>query len=222
MPSRNVSARLRLARQVSMAPVQSRAPISQSVRPALTPPPAPINSSFTTLFTVNGCCKGVQGPSSGAEFAPVCTPVRCPRCRNENFACERLLHVNAKHATTYSARSYNTLCAAHAPAHRVFLFTSQVLMDPHDDGHSSATSLTTPGLSGRVTSFPLLLTNTRSPGTWKPWKQAPPAVPPRESDFKRNFVGASARWRNFVLFFINSRRSWRGIPALVPSPAPLG
>ena len=34
-----------------------------------------------------GCCKGVQGPSSGVEFAPVCTPVRCPRCRNEN-ACE--------------------------------------------------------------------------------------------------------------------------------------
>ena len=36
-----------------------------------------------------GCCKGVQGPLSGVEFAPVCTPVRCPRCRNENFACER-------------------------------------------------------------------------------------------------------------------------------------
>ena len=35
-----------------------------------------------------GCCKGVQGPSSGVELAPVCTPVRCPRCRNENFACE--------------------------------------------------------------------------------------------------------------------------------------
>lgn len=171
MPSRNVSARLRLARQVSMAPVQSR---------------APINSSFTTLFTVNVCCTLMR---------------------------------NTRQLT---ARSYNTLCAAHAPAHRVFLFTSQVLMDPHDDGHSSATSLTTPGLSGRVTSFPLLLTNTRSPGTWKPWKQAPPAVPPRESDFKRNFVGASARWRNFVLFFINSRRSWRDIPALVPSPAPLG
>ena len=24
----------------------------------------------------------------GVEFAPVCTPVRCPRCRNENFACD--------------------------------------------------------------------------------------------------------------------------------------
>ena len=35
-----------------------------------------------------GFCKGVQGPSSGVEFAPVCTPVRCPRCRNENFVCE--------------------------------------------------------------------------------------------------------------------------------------
>ena len=26
-----------------------------------------------------GCCKGVQGPSSGVEVSSVCTPVRCPR-----------------------------------------------------------------------------------------------------------------------------------------------
>ena len=32
--------------------------------------------------------KSLPVNSSGVEFAPVCTPVRCPRCRNENFACE--------------------------------------------------------------------------------------------------------------------------------------
>ena len=39
-------------------------------------------------FSYGGALIPVQGPSSGVEFAPVCTPVRCPRCRNENFACE--------------------------------------------------------------------------------------------------------------------------------------
>ena len=46
----------------------------------------------TNLKFKYGCCKDVQGPSSGVEFASVCTPVRSShgvkKLQNENFACE--------------------------------------------------------------------------------------------------------------------------------------